>query len=435
MKRCIWVLVAGLVIPALVQASPVSDAQKKLLAKRAAEADCYRKLAERIMGLKINSQTLVRDFVAESDDIQTEVNTFIRGIRLGPPRYYDDGSCEVKGEVTYKKVVATLSEIHTRHYVGNHIKASDFKEMETRNEISVLCAVGMGAPRPDTPIDQPDGTVSIPAAEPTLSTQHLPSLWRQIGPQGRLLAMRAAELDAYRRLGEQLRGFKITSNTSVKDFITQSDEIATELNSTLRGARTVHVFFHDDEPIVEVTLEIPWEKVIATIRDSVTTHIKNDHIQDSAFRETTTRVEKKFFRATGMGIPPERFLERAKPPAMKIAPPEWMSKPLSATGEGVIDTKGGNPAQAKLMATRAAEVDAKQKLAKLIGGLTLGSNSLVSNFIAQHDQIRTELDAVIDGAYLKNTETGADTVKVTVEIPGIRVWKVIADELQVQDKQ
>jgi hypothetical protein len=433
MKRCIWVVMAGLMIPALVHASQIGEAQKKLLAKRAAEADCYRKLAERIMGLKITSQTLVRDFVAESDDIQTEVNTFIRGIRLGSPRYYDDGSCEVKGEVSYKKVIATLSEIHTRHYVGNHIKASDFKNMETRNEISVICAVGMGAPRPDTPIEQPDGTVSQPAREPTLSTQNLPSLWKQIGPQGRLLAMRAAELDAYRRLAEQLRGFKITSNTSVKDYIAESDEIATELNSTLRGARTVHVFFHDDEPICEVTLEIPWQKVIATIRDSVTTHINNNHSQESAFRETTTRVEKKYFRATGMGIPPERFMERARR-VMKIAPPEWMSKPISATGEGVIDNKG-NPAQAKLMATRAAELHAKEKIAKLIGGLTLSNNTQVSSFIAQNDQIRTELDAVIDGAYVKNTVTGTDTVKVTVEIPGARVWKVIADEMQVQEKR
>jgi hypothetical protein len=247
------------------------------------------------------------------------------------------------------------------------------------------------------------------------------------------MAMRAAELDAYRRLGEQLRGFKITSNTSVKDFVTQSDEIATELNSTLRGARQVRVFFHDDEPICEVTLEIPWEKVIATIRDSVTTHIKDNHSLNSSFQEVTTRVEKKFFRATGMGIPPERFLERAKP-AMKICPPEWLGKPLSATGEGVIQ-KGGNAAQEKLKATRAAELDAKQKLAKIIGGLTLSNNTVVSDFIAKNDQIHTQLNAVIDGAYVKNTKVGDDTVTVTVEIPAARVWKVLADELQIQEKQ
>ncbi|MCH7925737.1 MAG: lipoprotein required for motility, partial [Planctomycetes bacterium] len=42
---------------------PVTDAQNKLLAKRAAEADCYRKLAETVYGVKLNSNTYVRDFV------------------------------------------------------------------------------------------------------------------------------------------------------------------------------------------------------------------------------------------------------------------------------------------------------------------------------------------------------------------------------------
>jgi len=426
MKRSIWVVVAGLLMPALVSASPVSEAQKKLLAKRAAEADCYRKLTEIVMGLKINGNTLVRDFVTESDTIQTEVNSFIRGIRLSAPRYFDAGSCEVTGEITWKKVVACLRETHSRHYVGDHIKASDFNAMESRNEISVIKATGTGAPRPDAPIDQADGTVCQPGQEEYPSPS-IPDLWRQIGPQGRLMAMRAAELDAYRRLAEQLRGFKITSTTSVRDFVTESDEVATDLNTTLRGAKTVHVYFHKDEPIVEVTKEIPWEKIIATIRESTTTHIKNNHIKDSVFREVTERVEKKYFRATGMGIPPERFVDRGRS-AMKVAPPAWLSKPISATGEGVIKNEG-NAAQAKLMATRAAELDAKRKLAALVGGLEVQGSTKVRDFVGKRDEIRTELDAVIDGAYIKNTQVGTDTVKVTVEVPGARVWNVIADEL------
>ena len=75
--------------------------------------------------------------------------------------------------------------------------------------------------------------------------------------------------------------------------MTESDQIATDLNTTLRGARIVHVFFHRDEPICEVTLEIPWQKVIATIRDSVSTHIRGEHIKNSSFSEVSTRVEKK----------------------------------------------------------------------------------------------------------------------------------------------
>ncbi|MCH7995910.1 MAG: LPP20 family lipoprotein, partial [Planctomycetes bacterium] len=87
---CVFVAVAS-----VRAGDPASDAQNKLLAKRAAEADCYRKLAETVNGVKLNSSTYVRDFVTESDEIRTAVNTFVKGIRLGPPRYYDDGTCEV----------------------------------------------------------------------------------------------------------------------------------------------------------------------------------------------------------------------------------------------------------------------------------------------------------------------------------------------------
>jgi hypothetical protein len=383
------------------------------------------------MGLKINSSTLVRDFVTESDVIQTELNTFIRGIRLGEPRYYEDGSCEITGEVTYEKVIATLREIHSRHDINNHIQGSDFKEMETRKECTVIRATGCGAPRPDQPIDVPEGTVSQPGPE-DYPTPSVPSLWLRIGPQGRLMAQRAAELDAYRRLAEQLQGFQISSSTSVRDFVTESDQIATNLNTTLRGARIVHVFFHRDEPICEVTLEIPWQKVIATIRDSVTTNIHNDHIRDSVFRETTTRVEKKYFRATGMGIAPERFMSRATA-AMEVAPPDWINQSFKATGQAAIDTKNENQAQAKLMAQRAAELDAKRNLAQMVAGLSVQSSTTVKDFMTEHDAVRTEMSAVIDGAYVKGKPVFSDgQVTVTVELPAARVWKVVADEMKVR---
>ena len=51
-------------------AQDVAEAQKKLLSKRAAEADAYRKLAEAVYGLQINSRTYVKDYVTESDEIR-----------------------------------------------------------------------------------------------------------------------------------------------------------------------------------------------------------------------------------------------------------------------------------------------------------------------------------------------------------------------------
>ncbi len=117
------------------------------------------------------------------------------------------------------------------------------------------------------------------------------------------------------------------------------------------------------------------------------------------------------------------------------APPEWISRALKATGQAAIDTKNKNETQAKLMAQRAAELDAKRNLAQMIAGLDIQSDTTVKDFMTDHDSIRTELSAVIDGAYVKGKPVFTDgMVTVTVELPAARVWKVIADEIKVSQR-
>jgi len=72
-----------------------SAAQKRLMARRAAVADGYRQLAELINGVRVDSETIVKDFVTESDTIRTQVSALIKGAKIGDTRYLSDGSVEV----------------------------------------------------------------------------------------------------------------------------------------------------------------------------------------------------------------------------------------------------------------------------------------------------------------------------------------------------
>ena len=72
-----------------------SVAQKRLMARRAAIADGYRQFAELINGVRVDSETIVRDFVTESDTIRTQVSALVKGARMGDTRYMSDGSVEV----------------------------------------------------------------------------------------------------------------------------------------------------------------------------------------------------------------------------------------------------------------------------------------------------------------------------------------------------
>ena len=141
-------------------------AQNKLLAKRAAEADGYRKLGETIQGLQITSDTHVRDFVAESDVIRTEFDNFVRGVRFGTPKWDAEGTCAIEAEVTVQSIIEELKSIHQRHYKGDKLKATDFEQITQHVEKKVIKAVGMGVPRPDLPPDVPANRNGWPPLAP-----------------------------------------------------------------------------------------------------------------------------------------------------------------------------------------------------------------------------------------------------------------------------
>jgi hypothetical protein len=419
--------VLGLIAPAMAQVD-TTQAQKKLLAKRAAEADAYRKLAECIKGLQITSDTYVRDFVAESDQIQAAMDAFIKGVRIGDPKWYEDGSCEVPAEVTVAKIIQELKEIHTAHYRGNKIKSTDIEQMSQTIKKDIIKVVGMGAPREDLPPDLPAGVAEQLGGPPAPPSPPIPALWRQVGPQGRLMAYRAARVDAMRKLLERILGLRITSDTLVKDFVAEHDVIQTVAAGTLVGANEVKIYYHHDEPICEVTMEVPVESVIKTINELHTRSIRGDHVKGVDITEISKSIKTQTFQATGTGIPPQKALvaynEKVEPAAHI---PDWATQPIRMTGNGVPpEDKAGTP-QGKLLAARAAELDAKRKLAEHVKGLVIRGNTKVVDFVTQYDDIETQMQGVLVGSTIEKTEFADDgTAAVTVSLPGMQLWEVIS---------
>lgn len=75
------------------------DAQRRLLAMRAAKVDAYRALAERIKGLHIWGGTTVGDMVVERDRFQVFVDATLEGARVISNHEQEDGSFETVLEV------------------------------------------------------------------------------------------------------------------------------------------------------------------------------------------------------------------------------------------------------------------------------------------------------------------------------------------------
>lgn len=75
-------------------------AQKRTMAIRAARIDAYRQLLEAVNGIHVSSETVVKDFVTESDTIKTKVEGLLKGFeQVGEPRYMSDGSVEIDVQV------------------------------------------------------------------------------------------------------------------------------------------------------------------------------------------------------------------------------------------------------------------------------------------------------------------------------------------------
>ncbi len=414
--------------------TPAEGAQRKLLARRAAEADCYRKLAESVHGIQINSETYVRDFMAESDEIRSAVDRFITGVRLGSPRYYDDGTCEVDAELSVSKLVTRLKEFHAAHYRGRSVKIVDIQTLEERVKTTLIRVTGSGAPRQDLPPELPEGTDA--AITPNVLSIHdprleIPPIWKAVGGQARLLAQRAAQIDAMRKLLERIKGLRLTSDTLVRDFVAESDEIRARADGVVLGAAVVGKYLHHDELIAEVTMEVPIETVITRVKELHSEYYHGGKVTTTDITNIKKSVRRDMIRATGSGVPPSRYLRGAANEG--VATPTWITERIRATGEAT--DRAFRSAQGRLRAHRAARVLAMRNLMERILGLPIRAGKTVGDFAGEQEEFRTQVDGVVTGAVEEMVEFVSDGVRVTMSLPGSEVWPVVHQHLLIVQRR
>ncbi len=76
-------------------AQPVNAAQARAMAERAAVVVAYRNLLEVVKGVRVDSETVVENFMTTSDSIRTRVDGLVKGARIVKKQYLSDGSVEV----------------------------------------------------------------------------------------------------------------------------------------------------------------------------------------------------------------------------------------------------------------------------------------------------------------------------------------------------
>ncbi len=77
-------------------AQPVNAAQARAMAQRAAFVVALRNLLETVKGVRVDSESVVENFMVKSDTIRTRVDGIVKGARIVNTHYLTDGSVEVE---------------------------------------------------------------------------------------------------------------------------------------------------------------------------------------------------------------------------------------------------------------------------------------------------------------------------------------------------
>jgi hypothetical protein len=119
-------------------AIPGSNGHARVMAKRAAEMDVYRRLVERAAGVQITSDSTIRDFAVESDEIKAAFGNMVKFAEIKAITYHDDNSAEVTASMKIGQLVRVIAK--TVAADGKVIKAIESsKQMEIEE-------TGTGAP-------------------------------------------------------------------------------------------------------------------------------------------------------------------------------------------------------------------------------------------------------------------------------------------------
>lgn len=403
----------------ILLAQPLSDPQQKLLSKRAAQVDAYRKIAEIVKGFQIDANTYVRDFVAESDQISTGFDTFIKGARVvGMPRYMPDGTCEVDAELTIEEIVNALTELARFCPFGHK---HSFTQMTQYVQQRVIRATGSGVPRPEAPsvISETEAVSSI--------TRGIPG-WEDVTARGRLMGERAAIVDAYRNLAETVKGIRISGQTYVRDFVAESDQVQTSLDTFVKGARQAGPYRYLPNGEVEVEIEVTVQDVVKQLQ-TVQQHLvqqgwgwRRDEFRTINFEQIVAVYPAKTVRATGNGVvPPQYRLGSTGPSNPGVSSPSWTVGAITAVGTGV-PPEGVVGTEAKLMAVRAAELDAKRLLTEKVYGVHIDAETTVRDFVVQNDTVKADVDTFLVGASVSEPrylDDGSVEVIASIDLGGL----------------
>jgi hypothetical protein len=137
--------------------------------------------------------------------------------------------------------------------------------------------------------------------------------WKRVTSSGKLLALRAAQVDAYRLMSETILGLRLSDDAMVKDFVHSSDEIRTEFKKVLlKIFRFAEKWYYHPAGHVEVTGLIDREELIKELSEIARRHYRGKKWSPESFHRLRSLGVPRVIRSSGRGSPPKKCIKSSK---------------------------------------------------------------------------------------------------------------------------
>ena len=379
----------------------------------AATKDAVANLTDEVYRASLTRSVSVGEFVQRTRSGEEFSKVLQRAQQIGGPRWIDDHTCQIELQISGAVVGQSLKRIAAadprRSPLSVNEVARAVKDWDERS------FSGTGAATSRLPVMKG-------RRAPHMGLQRDP--WWDVSEPARDQAVAAARADAARRVIASVKPIALTPKSDVGDVLAVKG-VADGMQEFLVSQPAARVELNDNLE-AEVELSATPGDTFGAFHDLAQ---KQKDVAVPADDQDWAKVRDQFERrmATPIGRAPAvqgKVNEAAvgKPAALlpDRAPP-WVGQRLEATG------KASALAKSKLMAARAAESAAEDKLRKQIQELKLDDNRTVGQAAKNDPRVDQAISRAVSRARIGRAEYQDNGAEVSVYLELSEVWAALRD--------